>query len=178
MHRVHHFWTSSEAKDASIAEGAVREGDVLVVIAERVVGLASTDPIAVTVATGALRDFPALSRDQLLEELVHDEAAIGSAVDEAVRHGLPVARQYQGFGNQPRRRLGREAQVEFSLDDIAVVADAIDHRIASLHSRAATVPTDDAHGLFLQHVVDRLGTARERLAAYTRTPSQSPIREM
>lgn len=57
MHRVHHFWTSSDALNASLAEGEVREGDVLVVVGERVVGLASTDPIAITVNAGALRAF-------------------------------------------------------------------------------------------------------------------------
>ena len=55
MHRVHHFWTSSDAFDASLAEGEIRGGDVLVVVGERIVGLAFTDPIAITVNAGALR---------------------------------------------------------------------------------------------------------------------------
>jgi hypothetical protein len=97
MYRVHHFASSTDAYEASLDEGPVREDDILVIAAEGIVGLASTDPIAITTASGALKAFPAMSRDMLLAELVHDAATIGRAVNEAVRHCLPVVAQFLSF---------------------------------------------------------------------------------
>ena len=97
MHRVHHFASSAQAYDASLDAGSVREGDILVIDAERIVGLASTDPIAITTESGALKAFAPMDRESLLAELVHDAAAIGRAVDEALRHRLPVADHFLGF---------------------------------------------------------------------------------
>ena len=168
MHRVHHFKTSAEAYKASLDAGAVRQDDVLVITAERIVGLASTDPIAITVAAGALRALPALPRDRLLDELAHDEAAVGHAVDEAVRHGFRVATHFPAFGGLPERLTAGEAYVIFSLDDIAVATDAIDHRIAVL-TRCAGVDTGEgAYDLFVTRTLDRLPATRKRLAAYAR----------
>ena len=164
MHRVHHFWTSSDAFDASLDEGEVREGDVLVVVGERVVGLASTEPIAVTVNAGALRPFPALARAQLLDELVHGEAAIAAAVDEAVRHGFPVANHFHSFATESRPGVEHAAHVVFSLDDVAVVLDTVDRRIAALEGG----PEVDG-GATVAERIERLRTARERLAGYTRS---------
>ena len=164
MHRVHHFWTSSDAFDASLDEGEVREGDVLVVVGERVVGLASTDPIAVTVNAGALRPFPALARAQLLDELVHGEAAIAAAVDEAVRHGFPVANHFHSFATESRPGVEHAAHVVFSLDDVAVVLDTVDRRIAALEGDPGA-----ADGATVAERIERLRTARERLAGYTRS---------
>ena len=173
MHRVHHFWTSSDAFDASLAEGEVREGDVLVVVHERIVGLASTDPIAVTVNAGALRSFPALAREQMLDELVHGEEAIAAAVDEAVRHGFPVANHYHGFASVSRPGIEHAAHVVFSLDDVAVMLDTVDRRIAALERDA-----EAAAGETVVERIGRLRTARERLAGYTRSLPPIAIEEV
>ena len=102
MHRVHHFDTTEAAYEASLNEWDVREGDVLVIEAERVVGLGSTDPIAITFVAGALKTIAAMTRDELLAELVHGAPEIGYAVDEALRHGWPVAPHYLGCAGPQR----------------------------------------------------------------------------
>ena len=49
MYRVHYFDTSEAAHDACLDDGpCIEEGDVLAILSEGVIGLASTDPIAVT----------------------------------------------------------------------------------------------------------------------------------
>lgn len=97
MHRVHYFASSAQAYDASLDAGPVREGDILVIDAERIVGLTSADPIAITTESGALKAFAPMDRESLLGELVHDADTIGRAVDEALRHRLPVADHFLGF---------------------------------------------------------------------------------
>lgn len=52
MHRVHHFTSTRLAYDACFDDPHVREGDVLVIAREQIVGLASSDPIAVTTGHG------------------------------------------------------------------------------------------------------------------------------
>ena len=163
MHRVHHFASSAEAYEASLDEGPVREGDVLVIAAEGIVGLASTDPVAVTTASGALKTFPSMSRDRLLAELVHDAAAIGRAVDEALRHRLPVDDQFLGFAGHPHLLLSSEVRLTLSDDDIMVTTDALDRRTAALRKRADIVDPESSEGLFLRKAIGQLAHARDRL---------------
>jgi len=169
MHRVHHFDTSEAAYEASLNEWDVREGDVLVIEAERVVGLGSTDPIAITVVAGALKTIVAMTRDELLAELVHGAPEIGYAVDEALRHGWPVAPHYLGFAGPHRCIPSSKAAVTLTLDDVAVTLDAIDHRIATLTERSATTDAQSSHGLFLAQGLSRLPDARSRIGGYTKT---------
>jgi len=163
MHSVHHFASSAEAYDASLEEGAVRENDVLVIATEGIVGLASTDPIAVTTASGALKAFPAMNSEMLLAELAHDEAAIGRAVDEALRHRLLVADHFLTFAGPSHLILSSEVRRTLTRDDIMVTTDALDRRIAGLRDRAATVDPESSEGLFLRQALAQLAGARERL---------------
>lgn len=163
MHRVHHFASSAEAYEASLDEGPVREGDVLVIVTEGIVGLASTDPVAITTASGALKVFPAMSRDRLLAELVHDAVAIGRAVDEALRHRLPVADQFLGFAGPPHLLRSGEVRLTLSHDDVMVTTDALDRRTAALRKRANTVDPESSEGLFLRKALGQLAHARGRL---------------
>lgn len=163
MHRVHHFASSAEAYEASLDEGPVRENDILVIVAEGIVGLASTDPIAITTASGALKAFPSMSRDRLLAELVHDAAAIGRAVDEALRHRLPVADQFLSYAGPSHWLLSSEVRLTFTHDDIMVTTDALDRRSAALQERAGSVGPDSSEGLFLRQAIGQLAQARERL---------------
>ena len=67
MHRVHYFATSADAFDACFeTHPGLAEGDVIVALAEGVVGLASVYPIAVTRQGGALHHMPAMTREVLL----------------------------------------------------------------------------------------------------------------
>ncbi len=163
MHRVHHFASSAEAYEASLDEGLVREGDILVIVPEGIVGLASIDPIAVTTASGALKAFPSMSRNTLLAELVHDAVAIGRAVDEALRHRLPVADQFIGFAGPSHLLLSSEVRLTLSHDDIMVTVDALDRRTAALRQRMDTVDPESSEGLFLGKALRQLAQARGRL---------------
>lgn len=51
---VHHFQSTAAAYDAAMSSDDVETGDVLVIPSERVVGLADTWPVAVTVEGGEL----------------------------------------------------------------------------------------------------------------------------
>lgn len=163
MHCVHHFASSAEAYEASLDEGPVREGDILVIAVEGIVGLASTDPIAITTASGALKAFPPMSRDMLLAELVHDAVAIGRAVDEALRHRLPVADQYLTFAGPSHLLLSSEVRLTFSHDDIMVTTDALDRRRVALRERASSVDPESSERLFLRRALGQIAQARERL---------------
>ena len=81
MYRVHYFDTSEAAHDACLDDGpCIEEGDVLAILSEGVIGLASTDPIAVTLDPGALRIVRPMAMDVLLAELVHGASQIRRAV--------------------------------------------------------------------------------------------------
>lgn len=164
MHRVHYFASSAQAYEASLDAGPVREGDILVIDAERIVGLASTDPIAITTESGALKAFAPMDRESLLAELVHDAAAIGRAVDEALRHRLPVADHFLGFAGPSHVVLPSELHRTLTREDIMVTTDAIDHRIAALRGRTQAAAPDSSEGLFLRKALDQLAGARGRLS--------------
>lgn len=169
MHRIHHFDSSEAAYEASLNEWDVREGDVLVVACERIVGLASTDPIAITIAAGALKMIEPMSRGMLLDELVHGDREIGNAVDEALRHGWPIAPHYLVFAGPGRCVTPQQATAGVQFDDVivAVIVDAIDHRITALTERATTVDPESSQGLFLAQGLAHLKTARSRFRSDT-----------
>ncbi|TVV76977.1 hypothetical protein [Sphingomonas solaris] len=169
MHRIHHFDTSEAAYEASLNEWDVREGDVLVIASEQIVGLASTEPIAITIAAGALKTIEPMSRGMLLDELVHGEREIGHAVDEALRHGWPVAPHYLAFASPGRCVTPQQATTGVQFDNVivAVIVDAIDHRITALTERATTVDPESSQGLFLAQGLAHLKTARSRFRGDT-----------
>lgn len=171
MYRVHHFASSQEAYEASLDEGPVREDDILVIAGEGVVGLASTDPLAITIANGALKAFASMGRDMLLAELVHGSVAIGRAVDEALRHRLPVADQFLRFAGPSHLLLSSEVRRTLTRGDIMVTTDALDRRIAGLRDRAASVDPESSEGLFLAQALRQLAGARERLGIDPRPTS-------
>ena len=171
MHRVHYFDTSAHAFDACIEERpGLHEGDVVVILAEGVVGLASIDPIAITRETGALRHLPAMTREVLLGEIVHEAAQITDAVETALVHRLPVEPQYLSFAGRRHVLRADEAAVVLRLDDILAVADAIDHRLRALQTRLDVATPDSSQALFLARGIEQLAEARNRLATYARDP--------
>lgn len=92
MHRVHFYDTSEAAHDACLDDSpCIEEGDVIAILSEGVVGLASSDPLAVTMTSGALRVLRSMPTDQILRETVHDVAQWRHAVELALAHHLPVA---------------------------------------------------------------------------------------
>lgn len=167
MHRIHHFDTSQAAYEASLNEWDVREGDVLVIASEQIVGLASTEPIAITIAAGALKTIEPMPRGMLLDELIHGDREIGHAVDEALRHGWPVAPHYLHFASPTSRMSLQQTPAGMALDDltVTVILDAIDHRIAALTERTQTVDPQSSQGLFLAQGLTRLKTARLQIAS-------------
>ena len=91
MYRVHYFDTSEAAHDACLDDGpCIEKGDVLAILSEGVIGLASTDPIAVTLDPGALRIVRPMAMDTLLTELVHDACQIRRAVAIACSPATPT----------------------------------------------------------------------------------------
>lgn len=166
MHRVHHFRTSLLAYNACFDDPHVREGDILVVAPERVVGIASDDPIAVTTAHGELKPIPALTREGLLAELAHDAAQISHAVKEALRFQFDVAPHFLGFAGPTHTLFASETIVVLTFDDLLVTSDAIDHRITALQQRLDTAEPGSSMALFTQHAIVRLRAAREKLASY------------
>ena len=168
MYRVHHFDSSQDAYDAALDGRSVRENDVLVVSTEGVVGLASTHPIAVTVAAGALHALTPMTREEVLAELVHGAVTIRRAVDEALRHHLPVAPSYLDFAGWHHQLLPSEANVTLRLDDITAISDAIDHRLSGFEQLSGTIDPQSSRGLFLASAIERLRAARERLGGYTK----------
>lgn len=175
MHRVHHFTSTRLAYDACFDDPHVREGDVLVIAREQIVGLASSDPIAVTTGHGYLRTIPAMSRDTLLAELAHDAAQLSHAVDEALRHHYPVAAHYLSFATSQHRLLAGETIAVLTADDLLVTSDAIDRRIANLRERMEG-KEQESEGLFLADAIRRLETARGKLANPARTHPVAPTR--
>ncbi|ATI56836.1 MULTISPECIES: hypothetical protein [Sphingomonas] len=171
MHRVHYFATSADAFDACFeTHPGLAEGDVIVALAEGVVGLASVYPIAVTRQGGALHHMPAMTREVLLGEIVHDAAQITNAVETALVHRLPVEPHYLPFASRRHILRAGEAAVALRPDDILAVADAIDHRLRALRTRLDGAVPDSSQALFLERGIAQLAEARDRLAAYARDP--------
>lgn len=98
-----------------------------------------------------------------MAELVHDAVGIGRAVDEALRHRLPVADQFLGFAGPSHLLRSREVRRTLTQSDIMVTTDALDRRIAGLRDRAVTVDPDTSEGLFLRLALGQLDGARDRL---------------
>jgi hypothetical protein len=166
MHRVHHFRTTQLAYNACFDDPHVREGDILVVAAERVVGIASTDPIAVTTTHGELKTIPAMPRDALLAELAHGAETITHAVKEALRFQFDVAPHFLAFAGPTHTLFASETIVVLTFDDLLVTTDAIDHQITALQQRLDAAEPGSSRALFTQHAIVRLRAAREKLASY------------
>jgi hypothetical protein len=156
MYRVHYFDTSEAAHDACLDDGpCIEEGDVLAILSEGVIGLASTDPIAVTLDPGALRIVRPMAMDVLLAELVHH---------------LPVQPHFLAFVAPALPYPYPQTVVALSFDDIMLTIDAIHHRITALERRLGTLESDSAHAFFLQRSIDHLSAARKRLMRHPRPP--------
>lgn len=77
---MHYFNSTAEAYDATMTDDGIKTGDVLIVQAEKVVGLADTWPVAVTVEAGEfhhVRDGLSLASYGFKPE--HVRAAVSAA---------------------------------------------------------------------------------------------------
>ena len=91
--RHHAFATTGNAYDATQCDEAIATGDTLVILAEGVVGLAWTWPIAVTAAHGALhrvKEEPFGSLRELATTFKMSEADVDHAVTVARALGLTL----------------------------------------------------------------------------------------
>jgi hypothetical protein len=171
MYRVHYFDTSEAAHDACLDDGpCIEEGDVLAILSEGVIGLASTDPIAVTLDPGALRIVRPMAMDVLLAELVHGASQIRRAGATAHQHPLPLQPQFHALVAPALPYPYPQTVVALSFDDIMLTIDAIHHRITALERRLGTLESDSAHAFFLQRSIDHLSAARKRLMRHPRPP--------
>lgn len=109
---THHFPSTDSAYARCQCDDSVRDGDVLVVAAERVVGIADTWPLAVTAEHGSLHRaaLPPDGLDGLVRSVVdfhfvadparalalagRIRAGIAAAVADARRRGWPVAEAF------------------------------------------------------------------------------------
>lgn len=86
------FDTTADAYDDSQCHEAIQNGDVLLIPSERVVGLANTWPVAITVESGELHS---LSQPEDWASVVKDSRwsveQIRAAVALAEKHHFPVA---------------------------------------------------------------------------------------
>ena len=78
--KVHQFDSTSEAYDATQCDESVKDGDILVIKSEKVVGLATTWPFAISKAHGALHALkPGIADDYLAAECRVSLAALQQA---------------------------------------------------------------------------------------------------
>lgn len=88
---THEFESTGEAYDATQTEDAIKDGDLLLIPSERVVGIADTWPVAVTVEFGKLHTI--VDGATLAEHFADNRAcrdAIEKAKQLARHHGWPI----------------------------------------------------------------------------------------
>jgi hypothetical protein len=85
--KIHFFDTTVAAYAATQSDDQVREGDVLIIESEKIVGLASTWPVAVTELSGELHH---LEGAWPLAKLGFSKKSIDLARDAAKSHGWPL----------------------------------------------------------------------------------------
>ena len=164
MHRVHFYDTSAAAYEACLDQSpCILEGDVLAIVPEGVIGLASTDPLAVTIETGALRTLTPMSSARILRETTHDADQWRHAFELALAHHLPIAPHFLPFALRCVPLLPSQTVVALTLDDVMMAIDAIRHRETQLTKRAALIDAESSHGLFLNSALRKLATARRHL---------------
>lgn len=113
MHRVHFYDSSDAAYEACLDDSpCIKEGDVLAILAEGIIGLASSYPLAVTLTTGALHGLRPMTADTVLRETAHDADQWRHAVELAWRIICPSLHiysrsRYAASRSRPPRRLSR-----------------------------------------------------------------------
>lgn len=164
MHRVHFDDSSEAAYEACLDDSpCIQEGDVLAILAEGIIGLASSYPLAVTLTIGALHSLRPMTAETVLRETVHDADQWRHAVELALAHHLPVAPHLLAFALRCVPLPATQTVVALTLDDIMMSLDAIRHREAHLTRRAALVDAESSQGLFLTSALRKLATARRHL---------------
>lgn len=87
MYTIHVFDTTYDAYDACQSDPKVENGDILVCIDERIVGIAGTWPVAVTTAHGQFHVVEPGAWAEVLERMGADPDAFVNACSVAVRFG-------------------------------------------------------------------------------------------
>ena len=159
MHRVHHFASSAAALSA-LRDNQVEPQDVLIATDECVVATAGATPFAVTVEAGSF---------VVLDDAAADENAgvpidtVVKAVDEAVRHYMPLADPFVSYATLPLRSSGCALAHSFTFDEILLVAEAINHRARRFAEKLAQSPDDHvARSVWIASIA-QLETARHKL---------------
>ena len=163
MIRIHYFATSTEARQAALSKATVRRGDILIVAAEEIVGIASALPVAITVAHGGLDSPTFSSNETVTHDLRLDYVSIRDAIEEAFRHGFPVQEQYLNFAGRDRAIGTSERVVTLTADEILVIAEAINFRVQSIEALIAQGGHSRASEQALRAVVTRLRSGRTKI---------------
>lgn len=162
MHRVHHFASSAAALSA-LRDNQVEPQDVLLVADECVVATAGPTPFAVTVEAGsfAVLDDATADENGLVDGVPVD--TVVKAVDEAVRHYMPLADPFVPYATLPLRSSGCALAHSFTFDEILLVAEAINHRARRFAEKLAQSPDDHvARSVWIASIA-QLETARHKL---------------
>ena len=117
MHRVHHFASSAAALSA-LRDNQVEPQDVLIATDECVVATAGATPFAVTVEAGSfvVLDDAAADENGMIAGVPID--TVVKAVDEAVRHYMPLADPFVPYATLPLRSSGCALAHSFTFDEI------------------------------------------------------------
>ena len=91
MGSVHHFPSTVEAYEQCQCDAAMKDGDILVIHSEQVVGIAHTWPVAVTVKHGALHVFDPAYTDGDQAILMGLDVAFITSAREFAKTAFPVS---------------------------------------------------------------------------------------
>lgn len=99
MTQVHYFNSTGEAYDATQCSDEIKDGDVLVIRSEGVVGIADTWPFAVTEAAGNLHSIDTVGNDHAaaVDNYAHayDAEKGGSAYTDGVAYARALIHAYR-----------------------------------------------------------------------------------
>ena len=162
MYRVHHF-ASSAAAPSALRDNQVEPQEVLLVADECVVAIAGPTPFAVTAEAEdfAVLDDATADATGLIAGVPVD--TVVKAVDEAIRHDMPLADPFVPYATHPLRTLGCALAHIFNFDEILLVAEAINHRARRFAEKLARAPEDYVARSVWIASIGHLETARQKL---------------
>lgn len=162
MEIVYHFDTASAALRAC-EKGNLVTGSVLVIASDCIVALASAAPHAITEYKGPFKPFLGKSRSEILAESRHSPSEIRAGVDEAYRHGFPVAETLADFATLRSEMSPCAREFRLTSDEVLALVEAADARSSEFRNRlSGATPASDA-GSVLRRSIAVLASARCKL---------------
>lgn len=162
MEIVYHFDTASAALRAC-EKGDLVTGSVLVIASDCIVALASAAPHAITEHTGPFKQFLGKSRSAILAESRHSASEIRTGVDEAYRHGFPVAETLADFATLRSEMSPCAREFRLTSDEILALVEAAEARSTVFWDILATATPASNAGSVLRLSIEVLASARSKL---------------